>query len=214
MSTTPAPIPFTFDGDTHIYREAATGRQIISVTQVLASVGFVTYGFVKESVLEYKSTLGVAVHAATHYLDEDVLDWESVAPEAINYILAYEKFKNETNFTPSMIEHRGVVKLAGTLVGYQIDRVGKCGDFPVIIDLKCTVAESESVKFQLALYEACLKEEGIKPEGQPFFKRFGLQLRPDGTYRVWGPYENPRDRQIAMCAVAVASEKLLLGIEG
>lgn len=206
------PVTFSFDESTHTYRDR-DGKRIISVTQVLASVGFVNYDFVKESVLEYKSSLGTCVHTACQFLDEnDDLDWDTLAPEAVPYVVAYEKFKEDLQFTPTLIEHRGVVSLAGTLIGFQVDRVGMCGQFPCIVDLKCVTQESEAVKFQVALYEECLKVQGHKPEGQPWWKRFALQLRPDSTYRVWGPYESPRDIQIAKCAVAVASEKLLLGI--
>jgi len=206
----PNVLEFEFNEQEHLYVVKATKRPAISVTQVLASVGFVSYEFVKQEVLEYKSSLGTAVHKATEILDEDpdALNWDTVAPEAVPYVLAWEKFKKEMKFVPKRIEYRNCVRVNGVPVGFQIDREGLLEGFPAIAEIKCTCAEEKSWRYQLGGYDACMRAAGLKPEGMPYWTRFGVRLTPEAKYKICGPYNSPHHIDVFRCSLVVAQEKI------
>lgn len=215
MATTtqipPSPaIEFTFDVATHCYRNKANKRPVLSVTQVLDSVGIVDYANAPAEALQRKSELGTYVHSAVHALltpDEGELDWDTVPEAATPYILAAEKFVEETQFKPELVEYQNCVTLPQGPVGFRIDAKGKIGGYPVILEVKCALKEEKSWAVQLAGYEECILALGMKPEGAPVYKRIACQLRPDGRYKLW-LYEDRRDKIVWQQALFLATWKM------
>ena len=101
----------TFAAEGHLYQQ--DGVTIPSVTQVLALSGIADVSGIPLYRLERAAAVGTAVHAACHFLDEDDLDLESVHPEIVGYVLAYQLFKTDTGFLPRAIEQRGVAEAGG-----------------------------------------------------------------------------------------------------
>ncbi len=89
---------FTFDEVTHTY--CLGGKKLPSVTQILDTVGLIS-SFAKSETAALRGSL---VHKACHYLAEGKLDWASVDARILGYVLAYQKFLDETRFEPEILE--------------------------------------------------------------------------------------------------------------
>jgi hypothetical protein len=158
-----------------------------SVTSVLKVAGLINDDWYTEA----SRRRGSAVHAACHYLDEDDLpeSWLETSPHA-GYVRAWQKFKSETHFTPSLIEHR----IFHSKLGYcgTLDRTGAFQPPPfepnVLLDIK-TGASARWHRIQLAAYAACFSNPGS-------FRRMTIYVREDGTYSI--VEYHPRDYQEAL----------------
>ena len=172
-----------FDAEKHIYTDGA-GRRIASVTQVLALLGMVNYGFVKEEVLERKSQLGVATHAAIQYLSEGVLDWDTVPEEVMPRVVAAEIWHRDQGFECTAQEEQGIHILPGGMAyGYMFDALGtvmyKGRKRHVIVDYKTTVVISPCCTLQTAAYALAAPK---LPAGERYLRCI-LQLKADGSFR-------------------------------
>ena len=201
-----------FDETTHTYR--ADGVEVPSVTQVLSEVGINCVDHIPEEKLEAAGIRGRHIHAACHYLDDGDLDFDTVKPEYLGYIRAYENFKNESGFFPRMKEafvFSEELRVAGTL-----DRLGtisadwlrglRINEFflrtvppYILIDLK--TGEVGAAALQTAGYALCLKW----PPSEPLL-RAALKLNSDGTYK-FHPYVSPLDKAVFRSAVQVCNWK-------
>jgi hypothetical protein len=171
-----------FDSDNHVYTDEK-GMRIASVTQTLAGLGMVNYDRVREEVLERKSAIGVATHAAIQYLCEGTLDWDSVAEEAMGYVVAGETWMREQKFTSLSQEGQGIAEISGMKFGFQYDHLGEM-DYKgrrrkVILDLKTCVAASPTWRLQTAAYALAAPR---LPPGERYL-RVILQLKADGSFR-------------------------------
>lgn len=184
---------FQFDAVAHEYSEG--GVVIPSVTQILADVGIVDYSMVPRAILEHKGRIGTEVHIACQFLDEDALDWDSVDPEVLNYVLAYESFKRKTGFAPRLNEFRTVATVNGMKYGMTLDREGDIDGRPYVVELKATAQIHKSWGIQLAAYDLGLPQDVVR-------SRAALHLRNDGTFAVQ-PYTDRNDRQIFVCALGL-----------
>jgi hypothetical protein len=170
-----------FDEASHIYRVA--GAVIPSVTQILRPL--FDFRMIDPAVLQAKAEIGTAVHRAAELLDNDDLDEESddgrAALEPIaGYLDGYKKFKAEKR--PMVIEnetrlYHPLHKFAGTC-----DRVYQMDGERVIVDLKTTAAMSPAVGVQLAAYDELFRANGSTKNRM---KRFALQLKSNGTYKLY-----------------------------
>ena len=168
----------------HTYHDE-TGRVIPGVTSLLKPL----FGFewINEQVLERKSKLGTAVHFATELHDkgEDLTEYDFHI-DTIPYIDAYMTFMNEVKPTWDGIEELVVnqkLGYAGTL-----DRRGVMYDKPTLLDIKCVAQVSPGAFVQDSAYL-----EAVCPGNTLDYKRFVLQLKPDGQYRLYEPKSTHRE---------------------
>jgi hypothetical protein len=185
---------FTFNSETHIYRFG--GRIIPSVTGILKDAGIIKFG-INGSELQNERAMsrGKAVHAACHYLDDGNLQWNTVDDELIPYIVAYEKFKKDTNFKPNRIEERlfnSTFCFAGTL-----DREGtwNINNNHTLIDLK-TGSVPDWTALQTAGYDLLLPTLS-KPR-----ERYALQLKETGDYALV-PFRDSQDKNLFLSLVSL-----------
>lgn len=178
----------TFDPITHTFK--INGVAVPSVTQALKGVGIIDDRFYTDEARER----GIAVHAACHYLDEECLEWSTVAPEIVPYVEAYQRFKEESDFVPAMIEEP--VFNEQYFYGGILDRTGLLNGQAVLLDLKSGDPEPW-VSLQLGGYSACLAKH---------HKRFSLQLKDNGKYKLQ-EYIDPSDIKIFLSCVAIANWK-------
>lgn len=182
---------FTFDPIEHKYY--LDGVEIPSVTQILREAGLVQHlnGF-QEAVYR-----GLHVHTACEWLDLNDLDWRTVHESYTGYVRAYEWFKQETGFTPELIEYQAyhpVYRYAGTL-----DRRGVVDGYSALIDIK-TGAPQPWWPLQLAGYQL-LGGEDWKDD-----QRLAVQLNEDGTYRIHRYFEQS-DTQAFLAALTMTHWK-------
>jgi hypothetical protein len=177
----------TFDPEAHVYR--MNGKRVPNVTTILSDLHLVDHSHVPESARER----GTAVHAAIHYWLEGDLDESSLTDEIAPYFRAAIAFLEDSKAKIGGSEIRVYhpeARYAGTL-----DALGEFFGDPGIADWK-SGALGETIGLQTAAYDLAL--------GGPPRRRFGVQLRDDGTYRLADLSKRPeaaRDRARFLAAV-------------
>lgn len=165
-----------FDHAEHRY--TWNGAIVPSVTQVLAPL--FDWSRVPPAILERKRQIGQAVHEAIEYDLRGTLIESSIDPACRGYFNGFRLFCRECKFEPVLVEYRVYNKrhrYAGTL-----DTWGLLNSAQALIDWKnSAVMEHDAVGAQTYAYLAALVEAGIASIND---KRFALQLRPDGTYKL------------------------------
>lgn len=168
----------TFDPIPHAYRW--NGVIVPSVTQVLEDVGVIDYSYIPSGTREMALERGRMVHEAIHYDDEGDLDEPSTDEMLMAYVHAWRRWRTDSGFIPSLIEHRGYNEqcgFAGTL-----DRSGTmyiAGEIKVdvIVDAKTNDAPRWA-ELQTAAYASFF-------DSPRRFLRVIVELHKDGTYRTF-----------------------------
>lgn len=176
---------FTFDEATHTY-QMENGEIWPSVTQVLQDMGFVdSRWFTEES-----RTRGKYVHKIIELHVKGELDEDTVDESLKGYFEAYQRFACDTSFIPEEIE------VPASILTYRFtgtpDYVGLLNGLPSIIDGKSGLI-SAVTGLQLAGYE-------VLKQGR--YKRFALQLKADGNYKLTS-FTDRNDRAIFLQAVSL-----------
>jgi hypothetical protein len=180
----------TFDVATHRY--ALAGRELISVTQALTEAGFIDSRWYTEDA----ARRGTAVHAAVERFH--ATGAVAVDDETAPFFDAYLAFQQEAGFVIDGAEERvcdPACGYAGTL-----DLRGRFARFTAgvdVIDIK-TGAVPVWVGYQVAAYARLV-------DGLPR-RRWVLQLRADGTYRL-EPLTARTDERVFLAALLVAQAK-------
>jgi len=169
---------------THTYM--LNGYRVPGVTTVLKPI--IDYSGIDPDTLQDKAELGTHVHLATEFVDKGGLDYDNLDERLKGYVKAWMQFRFDTGIQIELTEHvvyHSRYKYAGTL-----DRVAILNGDRCVIDIKCTVALTPSVGVQLAAYMEA--ENSIRKSKNKVVKRFAVQLKPNGTYRLC-PYTDTTD---------------------
>lgn len=206
MTTTAIVIPGgTFDDATHTYLDNRGGK-VISVTQAIQMCGLVDYKFVKQQVLEWKSSLGMAVHKGVELMVQQDIDWDTIAEEVIGFIVATDEWMQQMEFVSEEQEQCGIHSLYGMQFGYRFDHRGtmtyRGKRRKVILDLKCTSAISPAVGLQLAGYELASPK---LPNLEPYLR---VALKVTETKAVPYYFEDPNDARVFTSLLPVSIWKL------
>lgn len=174
---------FRFDREAHAYYLGA--ERIPGLTSVLAQV--IDFSFVRDEVLARKSAIGSALHLAVEldYLGE--LDESSLDPAVLPYFDGWRKFKDEQR------AHR--VTAAEEPIYSPTYRYGctpdiwgatGAGDW-FVTEIKSTTTIHPAVALQTAAQRQALAESLPDKVAATWFlkaRRFALQLRPNGSYKL------------------------------
>ena len=191
---------FTFEAATHCYRNEH-GIVVPSVTQCLNATGLISFAHVAPDILRRKQQLGTLVHRVTELYDkgEDLASYE--IPDSVwEYVNGYLTFRNDTGFTPTIIEAQSLGEVHGMFFGMQPDRVGPIHGQDHILELKCGSQVSPAWAIQLAGYGTGLYGP------RPTLPRVALQLGsqfPRGYHLH--PFDIPSDYQTWFCSLALTS---------
>lgn len=174
--------PFEFDPERHLYSQ--NGKQVLSVTQVLAKAGVCDFSFVDEETRIHSMKRGQSVHWMLQLEDEGALNYRTVPRSLRGYRKAYREWKRLTHFQPLWIEkqfvsdygYAGTIDRAGSFPASTMYSRGTCA----VIDFK-TGEIPGWVRYQLCAYSAFVYPEIKMAE---YVRRIALSLRPDGTYKV------------------------------
>lgn len=162
-----------FDPILHAYSRG--GVAVPGVTSVLESVGIIDYGMIPDGARMMALERGRFVHSLCQYNDDGDLDISTVDERLLGYFNAWLRFRSDTNFAPSLIEHRGYCETYN--YGGTLDRSGIMpGKSDILLDIKTTCAPYWTA-FQTAAY--CNFFE--KPAR---FRRMAVALHGDGTYKI------------------------------
>lgn len=171
----------TFDAVNHEYRwnDPRGGYNVIPcVTQILAPL--YDWSHVSPDVLEYARQVGTAIHEAIRLASSDKLEEKSIDPRIAGYFHGWRRFCYETAFQPIITEHQLYEKnlrYAGTL-----DVFGQINGAWCLVDYKTSASlNHEFVGAQTAAYVQLLHHNQMAPLAT---KRFALQLKGDGSYKL------------------------------
>lgn len=200
-----APLPFlTLNEETHTYTDA-TGAVWPGVTSILNEL--CDFSMVPADALEYARQLGTAVHEACEYHDRGTLDLESVDAAVMPYLKAYWRFLEIE--TPEIHGIEELVWHSGERYAGKLDRRMVLRKRRSIVDVKTPKdVRKELVGPQTAAYLrafnrmlylgqgwpdvadqsagaiAARKEAAARYEAEKYERRYALQLRNDGTYKL------------------------------
>lgn len=163
----------TFDAAKHEYRW--DGNRVPSVTQVLKPL--TDYSMVDAETLERARAEGVAIHKMVELYERDDLGQLPAWLEP--YIAAWMKFKAEMKFRACCSEAQVYHPTFGYAGTYDLD--GHMGNDTALVDLKRSFMAGPAIGLQLAAYLAASEAQNGEMKRA---RRFALQLRPDGTYRL------------------------------
>jgi hypothetical protein len=178
----------TFDHASHSY--TLNGKDVPSVTQVMDAEGLTSFSFADESHRQRGTWVhDIAELVARNWKGNTVEEiiqnsrWspETTEPSLVPYGRACALFLLESGFRPTVIEQ---------IVGSE--RLGICGKLDAygpaadgsnwLVDVK-SGQPYEGAWIQTALYSYCLEETlQLKTDW-----RVVVQLKPDGSYRLFGP---------------------------
>jgi len=177
----------TFDKEQHKYYLGS--EEIPGVTTIIKDMGLGPFSGAidRSAVLEAAADRGTKVHDACQMFDENDLDIDSLDPIIDPYVRAWIKFREESGFTPKLIEEivfDPVRRFCGRL-----DRTGIMGSTfsRVCLDIKTGEVYADA-GIQLAAYLSCLQAETGT-------KRIAVKLSNNGTYRVH-EFKDRQDIQI------------------
>ncbi len=187
---------FHFDDATHTY-VLGSGLRAPSVTQILRRSGWVSFEGIQRDILENKRYLGSAVHACTQFYDEGDLDESTIQPSWVPYLDAWKKFRRECQADILGTEQRKIGQINGMPYGMTYDRLAIVSGDESLLEIKCSAQKSDWWGIQLAAYDLGLGQ----CKTQLHRKRYAVQLRPDGNYRLW-PFEDKADYDAFTWALA------------
>lgn len=187
-----------FDPALHAYYLGE--RRLPNVSSILDPL--TEYAGVPRSTMEAARQRGEYVHKMCELWLWGSLDEDAVEPDYLPYLAAFQRFMKESRFVAEHIEERvhhktllyaGTLDLAGIFPG-----IGKKKDRFALVDLKTTFKLLQSVGPQTAAYF----EAWNSMHEQLLQERYGLQLKPDGTYKLL-PYTSPQDFNVFRSCLAI-----------
>lgn len=164
------------------------------VTEILEAAGLSPdYSGVPPAILDRAAKRGTAVHAAIAEHAAGTL-W-GVEPHVKPYLDAYERFVHESGYQPIESpkeflnpEFPSEMEIAHPDWNY-IGHIDPCGigwrgGERWLLDWKCVAQMSPKVAYQLAGYRILWNR--VRPD-QLIARSAAIQLKPDGTYRLYDP---------------------------
>lgn len=161
-----------------VHRYTLHGEEIPGCTSILARAGLSDLSKVRPEVLASASAMGTAMHAYTHFWDEDDLDLDDLIayPAYANRMRGWIQFREDWEFKPFLIERAMAIKVNGMTFGVKPDRFG-FGNFgtpnpdddgrpnPVMstVEIKCTADIEPHHQIQTAAQALALKGDTPTP---------------------------------------------------
>lgn len=195
------------DAEKHTYHDSS-GKPHVSITDVLAAEGFVDGWFAEPRELYLER--GSKVAYATQLYDQGTLKWSSLRAEieyqgktypwTLGYVKAYAALKKEKRLKPLFIEQ----PLFDPVAGYagKPDRYTDSTLGHITLQIK-TGPVKPWVALQTAAEErlVALNFQAKRAWDESTPNRYGVQLKPDGTYKLSPPFTNPADIRVFLAAV-------------
>ena len=193
----------TFDSEKHIYY--CEGLKVPGVTKVLQGAGLIDFSMVKPDILERAQNFGTAVHLATEFDDNGVLDMASLDDALLPYVEAWRKFKRDTGCKILSIEevvYSAKYRYCGTL-----DRRMLIKERHTVVDPKSGVGFHPASAIQLEAYKEAWNEG--KPVKDKIKDRLVVLLCGDGTYKLpVDDYYQKTDFSVFLAALTLRNWKV------
>lgn len=187
--------------DAHIYR--LNGMPIPGVTEIIKCV----YPSIFQAS-EWHMNRGTATHYACELADRNVLAWDSVDPEILPRVQAWQRFRDD--FPAEVVGnetklYHPVYRFAG-----RIDRVFERENRLILTDLKNSI--QATVRIQLGFYSLLVSANN---NGRKVFKAVAVELLESGEPRCFWLDQNNlrRAEQQALATLTVFSFMKNHGLE-
>lgn len=184
-----------FDADTHRYR--LDGVAVPSVTTILTLANLDGMADVPVEWLEDAALRGHAVHLACELWDEGTLDETALDPRLAARLAAYQRFRAETRWDLEFVE-LPVASRVYRFAGRPDRTFWLSATERGVVDLKSGPV-GDAAKLQLGAYAVALQETWGRP-----YRRFALELRDTGDYRLHPEFTDRHDVHDFLAAVRVA----------
>ena len=182
------------------HRYSIGGETVISVTQVIDTLGLSDFSFVSEDALRIAADRGNKVHKTTELYDRAILNREGLHPTLENYLVSWIKFCRDFNFelleNETMYYHP-LYKYAG-----RIDRIGYCNNKLTLVDIKSGI-KTKTQPLQTMAYKM-LYDYG-KPKAKQIKQRLVVFLSEKG-YKI-ELHEDPSDQSVFLAALTIHNYK-------
>jgi len=165
---------------------------LVSVTNVLTSVGMIDFSHVPEQLLDRAKSRGSNVHLACYLDDSNDLDFENMDPGLKGYVMAWRKFRADTGIVSFEFREKPIGNVKMGLAGIPDCVALLTNKQWAVIEIKTNTVPAFA-GHQLALYEVLLD----KP-----CKRFAVALKADGRPNV-KEFKDRDDRGRALGAPAI-----------
>lgn len=173
-----------FDPTNHTYWLGP--KKLPGVTSVLKVLG--GYEGIPTNILRKASERGTAVHRVTELDDAGTLDYATLDESLMGYLMAWHRFKDEKKpeiFDAEVPGHHPKLLYAGTR-----DRRLRIGKKVGVLDIKSSYMLMPTTGPQTAAYKEIFNATADKAD--LLACRWGLKLKPDGTYELH-EYRDPGD---------------------
>lgn len=176
-----------YDAETHTYTRSSVGR-LPGATDIIRAEGLINLEYMTEEA----RWRGKCVHRGVELLVKGTLDWATVDELVAGYLRSCEQFLERTRFAVVGSE----TPCFDDAFACMPDLWGWLNNQATIVELK-TGPVPKWAAIQTALQRRAL----MRDKGFAAVKRFGLQLRADGSLASLVPFENTRDEYTAMSMV-------------
>lgn len=177
----------TFGSETHAY--ALDGQPVPSVTEIVAPVMNGKYSGGGSPLMEQAKRRGTLVHEYCQLIDLGCpLEDMEIEPELTGYVAAYLAFLRDYKPRWELIEHPSYSFDFGAPYAGTLDRYGTIGKSPAIVDIKTTGTMSRLHRIALCLQLGYYSRMECIP-ATVGMEYYGLQLKKDGTYRMYDAAE-------------------------
>jgi hypothetical protein len=186
-----------FNEEGHTY--TLDGKKILSVTQILSSLGISDYSWVLQKAIDEAAIRGKAVHKLIEMWDMGQI--RGVPEWASPYLGGWEKWKERMAVKILCCEKR-VFNEAYWFCG-TLDRIVLIHGVEYLVDIKTTASPMWSHTIQTAGYAfAYKKEKKIKS-----LRRAAIYLRANGEWSFIR-HENKTDEDVFLSAAKIANTKI------
>lgn len=163
----------------YILQQGSATLQLPSVTQIIRFVSNEFYSQIDPVTLYKAADRGTRVHEAIELIDQGI--WTPVEDDMAGYIRAYQRWKDDFQSEIVATEWRGYHRsmlYAGTVD--KIVRFPRWGDGLAIVDIKTS---STYIPFLVDVQLAGYAQMVESWPGMKIDSTWGLQLKPDGSYK-------------------------------
>lgn len=160
--------------DKATHRYSWGGRPVGGVTEIIQALGIVDARW----FTDYARERGTAVHTALEYLAQGRLDWSTLDPRIVGYVRAGERFMKDAGIRVGSCLTEHLVYHPALRYAGKLDLFAEAFGKKSVIDFKSGGLGCAAI--QTAAYEEATRIEFGDREP---YRRMGVQLHADGTYR-------------------------------
>jgi hypothetical protein len=189
----------SFSTEPHQYLDEQNAW-VPSCTQAIKLAGLSNFDGARQEDMDAAAERGTELHELVEcYNREGDYDPNWLLPEIEGYFHGYLKFLGDTHFVPdpAWTETPIIATICGMKIGMKLDMFGSFGRDKAVVEVKAASSVQDSWAIQTALQELGV----YKSNHVGRVRRYALQLKKDGTYKLHSYTNHQEDEAIAIAAL-------------